>query len=84
MSSNRFDSTDSKVLLATGFCRTGVFARRSTIEQERDENGGFASRKFGERSVVRFCHGLLAYGDLGRELKTSKQYEEKYIEATAQ
>lgn len=75
---------DKKILLAGKCFRTGVSVRRSAIQHARAGNGLFASQNFGENGVAGLYNALLAYVDLARELRLGKQYEEGFMEATAQ
>lgn len=62
--------------------RRGFIVRRSTIQQARVGNGGFAGLNFAKEDLVWSNYGLLAYGDLTRELRSEKQFVKGYLEIT--
>lgn len=81
---NRLDTTDPKIVLAHECGRPGASVQLSWICHEKAETAVFAGRNFGERDVVRFYYGSLAYGDLEKELKVTERYGEDYMEITVE
>lgn len=69
----RLYPTDPKVLLANDCCKTGVFARRSTVQYARARNGVFANKNSGDKGMAGWHYRSRPYADLGREQRSSKQ-----------
>lgn len=82
MRRSRLYSTNLKVLLGSECCKTKVSVLRSMIQEARAENGVFPSRNSENENLVLSCYWLLAYADLGREVRSGKQYGEGCMEAT--
>lgn len=80
---NRLTLTYLVVLLASECWQTKVPVQRSTISHARAENGVFASRNFEKNGAAKSYYGSLASANLERELRSKRQYGERYMNVTA-
>lgn len=84
MYKNQLYSTNLKVLLSNERCRNGVAVWKSLTQHARGSIGVLRSGRYGRKNVAGSYYGLLAYADLGGDLRSRQQCGKGHLEVTVE